>query len=176
MRGRVIERLGVAADRVYSASRWMTRGLMWVGIAAAVACMSTTFVDVMSHKLLKRPILGAYDMICLFLLITLSAVGSVTLINDRHLSVDLIVSKFPKRAQAVVESLVSVLSLIVAVGVIWYSTLYGLRLIESGDYSYTTGIPLYPSAFIIAAGFVPIALLFFTKAVKSILSLRLASK
>ena len=176
MRGRVIERLGVAMDRVYSASRWMTRGLMWVGIAAAVACMSTTFVDVMSHKLLKRPILGAYDMICLFLLITLSAVGSVTLINDRHLSVDLIVSKFPKRAQAVVESLVSVLSLIVAVGVVWYSILYGLRLIESGDYSYTTGIPLYPSAFIIAAGFVPIALLFFTKAVKSILSLRLASK
>ena len=176
MRGRVIERLGVAMDRVYSASRWMTRALMWVGIAAAVACMSTTFVDVMSHKLLKRPILGAYDMICLFLLITLSAVGSVTLINDRHLSVDLIVSKFPKRAQAVVESLVSVLSLIVAVGVIWYSILYGLRLIESGDYSYTTGIPLYPSAFIIAAGFVPIALLFFTKAVKSILSLRLASK
>ena len=176
MRGRVIERLGVATDKVYGASRWMTRGLMWVGIAAAVACMSTTFVDVMSHKLLRRPILGAYDMICLFLLITLSAVGSVTLINDRHLSVNLIVSKFPRRVQAVVETTVTLLSLIVTVAVIWYSILYGLSLMESGDYSYTTGIPLYPSAFIIAAGFVPIALLFFTKAVKSILSLRLASK
>jgi TRAP-type C4-dicarboxylate transport system permease small subunit len=176
MRGRVIERLGVAADKVYSASGWMTRGLMWVGIAAAVACMSTTFVDVMSHKLLRRPILGAYDMICLFLLITLSAMGSVTLINDRHLSVNLIVSKFPKRVQAVVESVVTLLSLIVAVAVIWYSILYGLSLIEAGDYSYTTGIPLYPSAFVIAAGFVPIALLFFTKAVKSILSLRLVSR
>jgi len=176
MRGRVIERLSAAADKVYGASRWMTRGLMWVGIAAAVACISTTFVDVMSHKLLSRPILGAYDMICLFLLITLSAVGSVTLINDRHLSVNLIVSKFPKRVQAVVESVVSLLSLIVTVAVIWYSILYGLTLIESGDYSYTTGIPLYPSAFIIAAGFVPIALLFLTKAVKSVLSLRLVSK
>jgi TRAP-type C4-dicarboxylate transport system permease small subunit len=176
MRGSVIERLSAAADKVYGASRWMTRALMWVGIAAAVACMSTTFVDVMSHKLLRRPILGAYDMICLFLLITLSAMGSVTLINDRHLSVNLIVSKFPKRVQAVVESVVTLLSLIVAVAVIWYSILYGLSLIEAGDYSYTTGIPLYPSAFVIAAGFVPIALLFFTKAVKSILSLRLVSR
>jgi TRAP-type C4-dicarboxylate transport system permease small subunit len=176
MRGRVIERLSVAADKVYGVSRWMTRWLLWVGVVAGVACLILTFVDVVSYKFLRRPILGAYDVVCFLLLIALAAVGSVTLINDRHLSVDLIVSKFPKRMQAVVESVVSFLSLIVAVAVIWYSILFGLSLMKSGDISYTTGIPLYPFAFVVAVGFVPIALLFLVKIMKSILSLRLVSK
>jgi TRAP-type C4-dicarboxylate transport system permease small subunit len=176
MRGRVIERLSVAADKVYGVSRWMTRWLLWVGVVAGVACLILTVADVMGYKLVRRPILGAYDVVCFLLLIALATVGSVTLINDRHLSVDVFVSKFPKRVQAVVEGVVSFLSLIVAVVVVWYSILFGLSLIKSGDISYTTGIPLYPFAFIVAAGFVPIALLFFVKIVKSILSLRLVSK
>jgi len=176
MRGRVIERLGVAADKIYGVSRWMTRWLLWVGVAAGVGCLILTFVDVMGYKVVRRPILGAYDVVTFLLLVTLASMGSVTLINDRHLSVGLIVSKFPKRVQAVVESVVSLLSLVVAVAVIWYSIVFGLRLIKSGDISLTTGIPLYPFAFIIAAGFVPIALLFFTKAVKAILSLRFAAR
>jgi TRAP-type C4-dicarboxylate transport system permease small subunit len=176
MRGRVIERLSVASDKVYGVSRWMTRWLLWVAVVAGVACLIVTFVDVVSYKFFRAPIQGAYDVVCFLLLIALAAVGSVTLINDRHLSVDLLVAKFPKRVQAVVESVVSFLSLIVAVAVVWYSILFGLSLIKSGDISYTTGIPLYPFAFIIAAGFVPIALLFFTKIVKSILSLRKVAK
>jgi TRAP-type C4-dicarboxylate transport system permease small subunit len=175
MRGRVIERLSVAADKVYDASRWMTRGLLWVGVVAGVACLMTTFVDVVSYKA-RRPILGAPDMVSFLLLITLAAVGSVTLINGRHLSVDVLVAKFPKRVQAVVESVVSLLSLTVSVAVIWYSILFGLSLIKSGDYSYTTGIPMYPFAFVVAAGFVPIAVLFFWRIVKAIVSLRVVSK
>jgi TRAP-type C4-dicarboxylate transport system permease small subunit len=175
MRGRVIERLSIAADKVYGATRWLTRWLLWVGGVAVVACVIITFVDAVLGKM-GKPIQWAYDIICLLLLISLSAAGSVTLINDRHLSVDLIVSKFPKRVQAVVESVVSLLSLTVAVAAIWYSILLGLSLIKSGDYSYTTFIPFYLSAFIVAAGFVPIAVLFFLRIVKAILSLRLVSK
>jgi len=175
MRGRVTERLSVAADKVYGVSRWMTRWLLWVGVAAGVACAITTFVDVVSYKL-GRPILGAPDIVCFLLLITLAAIGSVTLINGRHLSVDVLVAKFPRRVQAVVESVVSFLSLTVSVAVIWYSILFGLSLIKSGDYSYTTGIPMYPFAFVIAAGFVPIALLFFWRILKAIVSLRAVSE
>jgi TRAP-type C4-dicarboxylate transport system permease small subunit len=176
MRGRVIERLSVAADKVYGASRWMTRWLLWVGVAAGVACLILTFVDVLGYRFVRRPIVGAYDMVCFLLLISIAAVGSVTLINDRHLSVDVFVAKFPKRVQAVVESVVSLLSLFVAVAVIWYSILLGLSFRKLGDISLTTGIPLYPFAFIIAVGFVPIALLFFVKIVKSIVSLRKVSR
>jgi TRAP-type C4-dicarboxylate transport system permease small subunit len=176
MRGRVIERLGVAMDKVYGACGWMTRCLLWVGVAAGVANIIITFVDVTAYKVFRAPIQGAYDVVSILLLITLVSFGSVTLINNRHLSVSLVVSKFPKRVQAVVESVVSLLSLVVAVAVVWYSIVFGLRLIKAGEISLTTGIPLYPFAFIIAAGFVPIALLFLTKAVKSILSLRSVSK
>ena len=172
MRGRVTERLSVAADKVYGVSRWMTRWLLWVGVAAGVACLILTFVDVLGYKFVRRPIVGAYDVTCFLLLITLTAIGSVTLINDRHLSVDVLVSRFPRRAQAVAESVVSFLSLIVSVAVVWYSILLGLSFRKLGDVSLTTGIPLYPFAFMIAAGFVPIALLFFVKIVKSIVSLR----
>ena len=176
MRGRVIERLGVAADKVYGASRWMTRGLMWVGVAAGVACVIVTFVDVTAYKFFREPIQGAFDVVSVLLLIILASMGSVTLINDRHLSVGLLVSKFPKRVQAVVESVVSLLSSTVAVAVIWYSIVFGLKLIKTGQTTQNADIPMYPLAFIVAAGFVPIALLFFTKAVKSILSLRSVSK
>jgi TRAP-type C4-dicarboxylate transport system permease small subunit len=176
MRGRVIERLSVAADKVYGASRWMTRWLLWVGVAAGVACLILTFVDVLGYRFVRRPIVGAYDVVCFLLLISIAAVGSVTLINDRHLSVDVFVAKFPKRVQGVVESVVSLLSLFVAVAVIWYSILLGLSFRKLGDISLTTGIPLYPFAFMIAVGFVPIALLFFVKIVKSIVSLRKVSK
>ena len=176
MRGRVIERLGVAADKVYGASRWMTRGLMWVGVAAGVACVIVTFVDVTAYKFFREPIQGAFDVVSVLLLIILASMGSVTLINDRHLSVGLLVSKFPKRVQAVVESVVSLLSSTVAVAVIWYSIVFGLKLIKTGQTTQNAEIPMYPLAFIVAVGFVPIALLFFTKAVKSILSLRSVSK
>jgi TRAP-type C4-dicarboxylate transport system permease small subunit len=176
MRGRVIERVSVAADKVYGATRWLTRWLLWVGVVAVVAVVIITTTDAVLHKTGGKPIVWAYDTICYLILISLSAAGSVTLINDRHANVDVLVAKFPKRGQAVAESVVSFLSLIVAVVVVWYSILFGLSLIKSGDISYTTGIPLYPFAFIVAAGFVPIALLFFVKIVKSILSLKLVSK
>jgi len=176
MRGRVIERLGVAMDKVYGACGWITRCLLWVGVAAGVANIIFTFVDVTAYKVFRAPIQGSYDIVSILLLITLVSFGSVTLINNRHLSVSLVVSKFPKRVQAVVESVVSLLSLTVAVSVIWYSIIYGLKLIKTGQTAQNVDIPLYPLAFFIAAGFVPIALLFFTKAVKSILGLRLVSK
>ena len=176
MRGRVTERLSMAADKVYGVGRWMTRWLLWVGVASGVACLIITFADVLGYKVLRHPIVGAYDLVCFLLLITLAAIGSVTLINDRHLSVDLLVAKLPKQVQAVAESVVSFLSLVVAVTVVWYSIRLGLSFIKLGDFSLTTGIPLYPFAFMVAAGFVPIALLFLVKIVKSILALRLLSK
>jgi len=176
MRGRVTECLSVAADKVYGIARWMTRWLLWVGVVAGVACFVITFADVVSYKFLRFPFVWGYDMVSFTLLISLAAAGSVTLINDRHLSVDVLVDKFPKRVQAVVESVVSLLSLTVAVAVVWYGILYGLSLKTLGQISLTTGLPLYPLAFVIAAGFVPIALLFFVKILKSILSLRQVPK
>jgi TRAP-type C4-dicarboxylate transport system permease small subunit len=176
MRGRAIDQLGAAADKVYGASRWMTRWLLWLGVAAAVASMIITFVGVVSYKAFKAPILGVWDLGSFLLLVSLAATGGVVLINDRHLGVDVVVARFPKRVQAVVESVVSFLSLIVSVTAIWYSILKGLSLIKSGEYSLTTGIPWYPFAFMVAAGFVPIALLFFVRIVKAIVSLKVASR
>ena len=176
MRGRVIERVSVAADKVYGATRWLTRWLLWVGVVAVVAVVIITTTDAVLHKTGGKPIVWAYDTICYLILISLSTAGSVTLINDRHANVDVLVAKFPKRGQAVAESVVSFLSLIVSVAAIWYSILYGLTILEAGSYSYATLIPWYPFHFIVAAGFVPIAVLFFLRTVKAILSLRTVSK
>jgi TRAP-type C4-dicarboxylate transport system permease small subunit len=176
MRGRITERVGVMADKVYGLSRWMTRWLLWVGVVAVVAIVIITFLDVVLYKTVGKPMVWSYDTICYLILISLSAAGSVVLINDRHVSVDVVVARFPKRAQAVAESVVSFLSLIVAVAAIWYSLLYGLTILRAGNYSYTTLIPWYPFHFIVAAGFVPIALLFFWRTVKAILRVRTVSK
>jgi TRAP-type C4-dicarboxylate transport system permease small subunit len=176
MRGRVIERVSVAADKVYGATRWLTRWLLWVGVVAVVAVVIITSIDAVLYKTGGKPFLWAYDTICYFILISLSAAGSVTLINDRHANVDVLVAKFPKRAQAVAESVVSLLSLSVSVAAVWYSILYGLAVLKEGNYSYTTLIPWYPFHFIVAAGFVPIAVLFLLRTVKAIRSFRTVSK
>ncbi len=176
MPGRVTERVSAAADKVYGATRWLTRWLLWVGVVAVVAIVVITTIDAVLHKTGGKPIVWAYDAICYLILISLSTAGSVTLINDRHASVDVLVAKLPMRGQRVTEGIVSFLSLIVSVAAIWYSVLYGLTILEAGSYSYTTLIPWYPFHFMVAAGFVPIAVLFFLRTVKAILGLKTVSK
>jgi TRAP-type transport system small permease protein len=176
VRGRVIDRINYSVDKVYGVSGWISRWLEWFGAGAGVVMLVITFTDVVSYKLLSWPILGAYDLVRFTLLISMAFLGSITLINGKHLSVEILVSKFPRRAQGAIEVVMSVLALVVAVMVVWYSILYGLDLRISNEISETTRLPLYPLAFVVAAGFIPIALIFFTKIVRAILGLRLAAK
>jgi len=173
---RVVQRLSFSVDKVTLVSHWLGRWLLWFGVVAGIAMLIITFTDVVSYKLLSRPILGAFDLVRFTLLITMAFLGGITLINGRHLSVEIAVSKFPKRVQVAVEGVVSFLAFIVTVMVIWHSILYGWDLKTAGEISATTNIPLYPFVFIIAVGFVPIALVFFTKVIRAILSLRFVAK
>ncbi len=69
-----------------------------------------------------------------------------------HVAVDLVVRLFPKKVQGLVESIVSLLGIILFGLISWQSLVYGMSYQKSGEVSMTLKLPLYPIIYGIALG------------------------
>jgi TRAP-type C4-dicarboxylate transport system permease small subunit len=75
-----------------------------------------------------------------------------TLAEKGHVAVSLIVQLFPKRLQGIIESMISILGIILFGLIAWQSFLYGLDCQRSGEVSLTLELPFYPIIYGVALG------------------------
>ncbi len=124
-----------------------------VAMAVLVAMMLLTVSDVFLRYALKKPILDSialteYMMVCaVFLALAWCEV------NGKHVTVDLIVTRFSPRIQAIFSSCMYFIELGLCLLITWQSYRETLVIRELHKTSLLLKVPVYPFYFILTFGF-----------------------
>ena len=130
----------------------LSRVLDYLAGAVLVAMMLLTVSDVCLRYFLGRPIIGATEltenmMVCLaFFALAWCAV------QQGHLRVDLVMSRFSPRIQAVCDSITLTAGLIMVALIAWRSFMEGLAVQEMNIISSLLKIPAFPFYYVMAVG------------------------
>lgn len=147
-------------DKFEKFNRSLSGWFEWVGLFGLLVVMFITCIDVIGAKLFLRPILGALDIVMLSQLVAISFAVAFALILGRHVRVEFLVARLPRRAQAAIDSIIFLLGLTLFTLIIWRLCVYGYSLQTGGEVSATALIPLYPFAYGIAVASIPVCLVF----------------
>jgi TRAP-type C4-dicarboxylate transport system permease small subunit len=126
------------------------------------------FIDVVGAKLLSWPFPGATEVISFSQILAIAPAIAFALILGRHIRVEFIIDRFPKRVRAAISSISSFFSFILFLLILWQSYLYGQSLQKAGEIGSTSHLPFYPFAYLIAFCSIPVCLVFLLEVLKSL--------
>jgi TRAP-type C4-dicarboxylate transport system permease small subunit len=149
-------------------TRSFSRSLEWLGVIGILLMFLVNFVDVVGAKLFTWPLPGSVELISFSQIVAIAPAIAFTLILGRHIRVEFIIDRFPKRIRAAITSISSFLSLILFILILWQSYLYGESLQKAGEIGSTSYLPFYPFAYLIAFCSIPVCLVFLMEVLKSL--------
>jgi TRAP-type C4-dicarboxylate transport system permease small subunit len=133
-------------------SLWLAHKLGIIAAAAIFIMMGLTCLDVFLRYFFRKPIPGTYEIVSFLGTVAVSFAMAHTLAQRGHVAVSLVVQLFPKRAQGVVESLISIFGFILFGLIAWQSVLYAMDCQRAGEVSLTLQLPFYPFIYGVAFG------------------------
>lgn len=126
--------------------------LAYVGAISLFCIMCLTTADVAGRYLFNAPITGVFELTELMVLILIFSFLAYTQSGKGHVSVNLLVSYFPKKIQRTV-SLINHSLCLMLMGLITYMGFQrALELIEFHEASPNLGVPIYPFVFYLVLG------------------------
>lgn len=150
---------------------WLAQKL---GIIAAVAIffmMALTCADVVL-RLFRMPIPGTYEIVSFMGAVAVAFAIAYTSVEKGHVAVSLVVQLLPGRLQAVVESILAVIGIMLFALIAWQSALYALDCQRSGEVSLTLQLPFYPIIYGVAFGAGVVCLVLLVDFLNAIASMR----
>jgi len=145
-------------DKFEKFNRQLSGWFEWVGVAGLLLVMLVTNIDVIGAKLFLSPLRGTIDMVMLFQLVAIAFACAFTLIVGRHVRVEFFVNRLPRRAQAIINSIISLIALGLFILIIWRLCVLGYSFQTGGETTATAHIPLYPFAYGAAFASIPVCL------------------
>ena len=140
-----------------------------IAFGAVLFMVALTCIDVLGAKLFRLPVPGSLDMMMLAQLIAISFAGAMTLIRNRHVSVDFLVMMLPRRVRAAVDCVVQLLCLCLFVLIVWRLFEHGYHLQTGGEQTPTIQIPIAPFSYAASLAILPMCLVFAQRLLHSIL-------
>jgi len=114
-----------------------------VGAGVLVLMMFLTSADVFMRFVFNRPIMGAFGLTELMMVVTVFFALAYTESQKSHIGVDLLIDRLHRRAQAVTDSFTSLLSLGIISVIMWQGALFAHASFLSGEHSAVLEIPLF---------------------------------
>jgi TRAP-type C4-dicarboxylate transport system permease small subunit len=131
---------------------------IFAGFLIASLVLLTT-VDVIDRRFLGASfIVGTYELSGLIVSVVCFATIAHTQFLRRHIMIDLITERLPRRGQAILAAIMYFLYFGIACVLTWGMFTHGLDLVRSGKASVSLAIPLYPFYFFGAFGCVLLVL------------------
>jgi TRAP-type C4-dicarboxylate transport system permease small subunit len=149
-------------------TRSFSRSLEWLGVIGILLMFLVNFIDVVGAKLFLWPLPGSIEIISFSQIIAIAPAIAFALILGRHIRVEFIIDRFPKRVRAAISSISSFFSFILFLLILWQSYLYGQSLQKAGEIGSTSHLPFYPFAYVIAFCSIPVCLVFLIEVIKSL--------
>ncbi len=138
---------------VKTLTAWTAR----VGQVALAAAMLIIVANIILREVWK-PLPGTVEVVEIMGALLLSLGVAYCAVDKGHIAVGILVDKLPELKEAVVELVVSAISFFFASLLAWEMASYATSMMQRG---YTTGhllIPLYPFIYVVAFGFLMLAL------------------
>jgi TRAP-type C4-dicarboxylate transport system permease small subunit len=145
-----------------------SRYFEWVGVVGILLMFLVNFIDVVGAKFFLRPFPGSIEIISFSQIVAIAPAIAFTLILGRHIRVEFIIMRLPKRIRATICGFSSILGLLIFVLLLWQSILYGQSLQKAGEIGSTSRLPFYPFAYFIAFCSIPVCLAFLVEVLKSL--------
>jgi len=140
----------------------------WIGMAALLAIMVVTLIDVVGAKLFAWRLLGSIDIVQISQAVGITFAGAMLLILDRHVHVTFLTDRLPKRAQAVIGIIIHILELGLFILIVWRLFVFGQYMQTGGEGTPTIRIPLYPFGYGMAAALIPLCFVILLRLVNSL--------
>lgn len=130
----------------------ISAALAYAGTFSLFAIMCLTTADVVGRYFFNAPILGVFELTEFMILILIFSFLAYAQSKKAHVSVDLLVSLFPKKIQRTI-SLINHSLCLILMGLITYMGIQrSLELVEFGEASPNLGVPHYPFVFFLVLG------------------------
>ena len=152
-------------------NRRLSNWFEWIGIAGILLIATITCIDVVGAKVFHWRLFGAIDIVMLSQTVAIAFVTSMTLILGRHIQVDILIGRLPRRAQAVIDIIALLLGLGLFIAIIWQVCVLGYSFQTSGEYSASAHIPYHPFSYGIALASIPVCLVYLQKFLSSLMRL-----
>ena len=131
----------------------ITTGVSWIGASALVLMVLIVVANVVGRYLLRKPVLGAVEMVGLLTVITVFCVLAFTEAKGAHIVVDILLSRLRDRTKAILASIMSFLGAVFFIIMGWQG--WDLMLSNLSPFVRTTGvlsIPFAPFMLVMAFG------------------------
>jgi TRAP-type C4-dicarboxylate transport system permease small subunit len=125
--------------------------LDWVARGAMTAILLLSLANIVSAAV-WAPIFGTYELVGFLTVVTLSCAIAHCTVNDGHVAVDVLVSRFSLRTQAIFNIVTGILSVGIFVILTWQTALYATNMWQKGELSGTLMWPFYPLVYCISFG------------------------
>jgi len=130
-----------------------------IGQGVLILMMLLTAADVCLRYIFNRPILGALELTEFMMAIVVSSALAYAAFRKGHVSVDVLITRFSSRVQAVINSITCFLGFSLFLLIAWRSTLYAENLRACGQVSTILYIPIHPFVYSIIIGSAVICLI-----------------
>ena len=138
----------------------------WIAFGALIVMGLVTFIDVVGAKAFYWHIPGSIDLVTLGLTVLVPFAAATTFILGMHIQIEFIVNRLPARAQVVIQAFAALVSLIFFILIVWRLSVLGLHLQIAREESDSIEILLFPFAYGVALGSIPVCLLLIQKLIK----------
>lgn len=129
--------------------------------------MLLTIADVFLRKVFSQSILGTVEVTeFMMVLLVFFAVTQTEVLNG-HVKVDLVMSRFGERTQALVDTITQLVCFLLFGLFTWSTLVYAEKMRASGEVSQDLWLPVYPFIYVVALG---CALLAFSLLIKSFMA------
>ena len=134
-------------------SRW----LHWIAMVLLLLLMFLTVGDVVGRYMVGiipgfGPIPGTFELTEFMLAVAVLTAIGYTQVKREHISIDLVINKFPPRVRAIIDTITDFMSLVIFILVTWQTVKYARLLYVSHDVSAVLRLPVYPFLIVAAVG------------------------
>lgn len=126
--------------------------LAYLGAFSLFVMMCLTAADVLGRYIFNSPITGAFELTEFLVLILIFSFLANAQARKAHVTVDLILSRFPGSFRFYVELFNHAISLVLMALITWIGIERAFELKEVAEASPNLGIPAYPFAFFLVLG------------------------
>ena len=144
--------LGRAARLIEKTIHGASRVAVAVGLALLLCMALFTLADVIGRSGFNKPITGSYELTQLVFVLVVACVLGYSVILKSHVKIDLLVSHFPTRAQATIDTISSLISSALFFVISWRVFIQAARIKGQGLNSGILEVPVFPFYYILAAG------------------------
>jgi len=114
--------------------------------------MFLTIADVFLRKVFSRSILGTVELTEFMMVVLVFFALAHTEVLNGHVKVDLVMSRFGKRVQALADMSTQFVCFLLFGLVTWSALVHSARMRASGEVSQDLWLPIYPFVYVVAVG------------------------